>query len=109
MSQPWFEKRVCSGNTAIVAQRRPVGGLCTDTLATALPDPRRADVRRSWECAFLNRTNRFFADKRSQLNTRAGGVSPPWDVLGMRTRNAEIQRVAVAIVVCDQRQADAGL
>jgi hypothetical protein len=29
-------------------------------------------------------------------NTRAGGVSPPWDVLGMRTRNAEIQRVAVA-------------
>jgi hypothetical protein len=77
VSQPWFEKRACSGNTAIVAQRRPVGGLCTDTLATALPDPRRADARRSWECAFVHRTNRFFADKRSQLNTRAGGRKPP--------------------------------
>jgi hypothetical protein len=152
--------------------------------------PRRADARRSCEPAFVHRTNRFFAGKRSHCNksggasaprgmfsvceletwkpsalrlqtwfptgggltpvagrkrpqlqlryqthggltpaalvnlrsciakivfspanvrtaTRAGGVSPPWDVLGMRTRNVETQRVAVADVVSDRRRADA--
>jgi hypothetical protein len=37
VSQPWFWKRERSGWIAIVAQRRPVGGLCTDTVAIALP------------------------------------------------------------------------
>jgi hypothetical protein len=31
--------------------------------------------------AFVHRKNRFFADKRSRSNTRAGGVSPPWELL----------------------------
>jgi hypothetical protein len=57
---------------------------------------------------FVHRKNRFFAGKHSHCNVRAGGVNPPWDVLGMRTRNAEIQRVAVATVVSDQRRANAG-
>jgi len=69
--------------------------------------PRRADTRRSCEPAFVHRKNRFLpANVRTA--TRAGGVSPPWDVIGMRTRNAEIQRVAVATVVSDQGRADAG-
>jgi hypothetical protein len=29
--------------------------------------------------AFGHRKNRFFADKRSRSDTRAGGVSPPWE------------------------------
>jgi hypothetical protein len=43
-----------------------------------MTEPRRADARRSCERAFVHRKNRFFADKRSRSNTRAGGVSPPW-------------------------------
>jgi hypothetical protein len=49
-----------------------------------------------------------FSPANVRTAPRAGGVSPPWDVLGMRTRNAEIQRVAVATVVSDQQRADAG-
>jgi hypothetical protein len=37
VSQPWFWKHARSGWIAIVAQRRPVGGLCTNTAAVALP------------------------------------------------------------------------
>jgi hypothetical protein len=116
------------------ASRRTVLDFCDSPL---YHPPRRADTRRSWECAFVHRTNRFFPDKRSHCTKSGGrkppvgyktplqiataflqqsargqpgatGVSPPWDVLGMRTRNAEIQRVAVANVVSDQRQVDAG-
>jgi hypothetical protein len=29
--------------------------------------------------AFVHRKNRFFAGRRSYTNTRAGGVSPPWE------------------------------
>jgi hypothetical protein len=38
--------------------------------------PRRTHARRSCEPAFVHRKNRFFADKRSHSNVRAGGVSP---------------------------------
>jgi hypothetical protein len=31
------------------------------------------------EHAFVHREYRFFADKRPRSNTRAGGVSPPWE------------------------------
>jgi hypothetical protein len=41
--------------------------------------PRRADARRSCERAFVHRKNRFFADTRAHCETRAGGVSPPWE------------------------------
>jgi hypothetical protein len=62
---------------------------------TRFANPRRAHARRSCECAFVHRKNRFLpADVRSA--TRAGGVSPPWDVFGMGTRNVENQRLAVA-------------
>jgi hypothetical protein len=43
--------------------------------------------------------NRFLAGKRSHC-TKSGGRKPPWDVLGMRTRNAEIQCIAIADAVC---------
>jgi hypothetical protein len=160
--QPWFP--TSDGLTLVPGRKRP-------QLQLRYAHPRRADARRSCECAFVHRKNRFFAGKRSHCNvraggvsppvecaphtssrrrnsshrrrtcdlqthggltpaalvhvrsciakivfspanvrsaTRAGGVSPPWDVLGMRTRNAEIQRVAVANVVSDQRRANAG-
>jgi hypothetical protein len=35
-------------------------------------------ARRSCECAFVHRKNRFFADKNVRTATRAGGVNPPW-------------------------------
>jgi hypothetical protein len=37
VSQPWFWKRARSGWIAIVARRRLVGGLRTDTVAIAVP------------------------------------------------------------------------
>jgi hypothetical protein len=49
-----------------------------------------------------------FSPANVRTATRAGGVSPPWDVLGMRTRNVEIRRIAVATVVSDRQAADAG-
>jgi hypothetical protein len=64
--------------------------------------------RRSCECAFLHRKKSFFSPANVRTATRAGGVSPPWDVLGMRTRNVETQRVAVANAVSDRRRANDG-
>jgi hypothetical protein len=62
--------------------------------------PRRADARRSsWACVCASK-NSFFAGRRSHTNTRAGGVSPPWNTLRMRTRNGQIHRFAVADAVC---------
>jgi hypothetical protein len=49
-----------------------------------------------------------FSPANVRTAPRAGGVSPPWDVLGMRTRNVEIRRMAVATVVSDRQAADAG-
>jgi hypothetical protein len=61
---------------------------------TRFANPRRAHARRSCACALAHRKNpRIFLTDRTRRAPRAGGVSPPWDVLGMRTRNAEIQRV----------------
>jgi hypothetical protein len=76
VSQPWFRKHAYSGNIAIVAHGRPAGCLSTNTVATALPDPRQAHARRSCERAFLHRKNRFFADKCSHCN-KSGGRKPP--------------------------------
>jgi hypothetical protein len=78
VSQPWFRKRACSSNTAMVARRRPVSGLCTNTVAIALPyhggltpaAPDRMCVRASQKSLFFGR--------RAHRETRAGGVSPPW-------------------------------
>jgi folate-dependent phosphoribosylglycinamide formyltransferase PurN len=166
-------QRVAVAN-AVSDQRQAGVGRWTkaSAIATALPNPRRADARRSSECAFLHRKNRFspanvrtapgargvsppwcgsrlcsgkrnhsakitrrcrcvfryhgglmptalvnlrsciaqivFSPANVRTATRAGGVSPPWDVLGMRTRNVETQRVAVANAVSDQRRANAG-
>jgi hypothetical protein len=50
VSQPWFRKHARSGNTSIVAQRRPGSRLYANTVATALPHPRRADAGR-WKKA----------------------------------------------------------
>jgi hypothetical protein len=38
--------------------------------------------------AFVHRKNRFFAGKRSHCNTRAGGVSPPWQLLTRMQRQS---------------------
>jgi hypothetical protein len=46
VNQPWFRKHAYSGNIAIVAHGRPAGCLSTNTVATALPDPRRVDAAR---------------------------------------------------------------
>jgi hypothetical protein len=77
------------------------------TLADAVCEPRRADARRSfWACVCASK-NSFFAGRRSYTNTRAGGVSPPWNALRMWNRNAEVHRIAVADAVCEPRRADA--
>jgi hypothetical protein len=55
------------------ASRRTVLDFCDSPL---YHPPRRADTRRSWECAFVHRTNRFFPDKRSHC-TKSGGRKPP--------------------------------
>jgi hypothetical protein len=79
VSQPWFRKRACSSNTAMVARRRPVGGLCTNTVAIALPyHGGLTPAALVTGCAFVHRKNRFFAGRRAHCETRAGGVSPPW-------------------------------
>jgi hypothetical protein len=84
----------------------PVAERTRPQLQLRYSHPRRADARRSCARAFVHRKNRF-SPANVRTAPRAGGVSPPWDVLGMRSRNAEIQRVAVANVVSDQRRANA--
>ena len=85
-------------------------GRCTvrDFCATAFGSPYHGGLT---PAALVNVRSRIakivFSPADIRTATRAGGVSPPWDVLGMRSRNAEIQRVAVATVVSDQRRANA--
>jgi hypothetical protein len=96
VSQPWFRKRACNSNTAIVAQGRPADRPYTivhTRIRTATQERRcrpannplvryhtHGGLTPAALCgrAFVHRKNRFFAGKRSHCNTRAGGVSPPW-------------------------------
>ena len=74
-----------------------------------MTEPRRAHARRSCERAFVHRKSRFFAARRPHRNTRAGGVSPPWYVFGMRTRLRQSgalplqTRFATPLVFCTRR------
>jgi hypothetical protein len=84
VSQPWFRKRACSGNTTIVAQgRRPytnavavafrADGTLRSVRRTMLQysvgiTPRRANARRSCERAFAYRKNRHFLGDRTPCN-----------------------------------------
>jgi|GEM_PF-5896980 len=77
VSQPWFRKHACSSNTAMVARRRPVGGLCTNTVAIALPyhgglTPAALDQM----CVCASQKS-FFFGRRAHSETRAGGRKPP--------------------------------
>jgi hypothetical protein len=133
-----FEKRTCSGDIAIVAQGRLAGRLYSNTVAMALPHHGGLTPAALVPASHGRRTLRGFRGTalgspdhggltpaalvnlrwctaqivfwpaNVRTATRAGGVSPPWDALGMRTRNVETQRVAVANAVSDQRRANAG-
>jgi hypothetical protein len=75
--------------------------------AIGITQPRRADARRSCERAFLHRERRYFHGERTPFTAPgAGGVSPPWDLLGMRTRNGQNHRIATADAVCNPQRAD---
>jgi hypothetical protein len=73
------------GLTPVAGRKRPQSQL-------RYSHPRRTDARRSCECAFVHRKNRFFAGRHSQPHTRAGSVSPPWvrycDCIGVREHTA---------------------
>jgi hypothetical protein len=45
--------------------------------------------------------------RRPYMQPRAGGVSPPWNTLRMRTRNGQIHRIAAADAVSKPRRVDA--
>jgi hypothetical protein len=57
--------------------------------------------------AFVHRRNRFFAGGRSHRSTRAGGVSPPWYVFGMRTRLRQSGALPLQTRFATPRRADA--
>jgi hypothetical protein len=65
--QPWFP--TSGGLTRVAGRKRP-------QLQLRYSHPRRAGVRRSCECAFLHRKNRFFAGRHSHC-TKSGGRKPP--------------------------------
>jgi hypothetical protein len=74
--------------TAIHTRTHTVGGLPDNrarVYANVFPRPRRAHARRSFSACVCASKKPFFAGRHSHRNTRAGGVSSPWCVLGMRT------------------------
>jgi hypothetical protein len=70
VSQPWFWKHARSGWIAIVAQRRPVGGLCTNTVAIALP------YHGGLTPAALESSSRYSRDICSLCTVRAAQCGP---------------------------------
>jgi hypothetical protein len=80
--QPWFP--TSAQLTRVAGRKRP-------QLQLRYSHPRRADARRSCECAFVHRKNRHFSPTVHR-EPRAGGVSPPWvrycDSTGVREHTA---------------------
>jgi hypothetical protein len=77
VSQPWFRKRACSSNTAIVAHGRPADRPYTNAVAVTLPNSRRAYARRSlWACVCASQKS-FFRRQTFALQHKSGGRQPP--------------------------------
>jgi hypothetical protein len=68
--QPWYGKRMCGAKRKQCAK---AGHRCKREF-----DPRRADARRSCECAFLHRKRRCSSGRRTPFHAPgAGGRKPP--------------------------------
>jgi hypothetical protein len=128
--------RRADGRPPLLIVCAPVGAQCLIfTLRRSCRRPRRAYARRLWICVCATQKSPFLrhtvvvaapgaggVSPRGKLSlssariallqwrpyTRsgAGGVSPPWNTLRMRTRNGQIHRIAVADAVCNPRQAE---
>jgi hypothetical protein len=99
VSQPWRTIGSCVVN--VITPRKPLA------VAGAVTEPRRADARRSFWARVCASKKSFFADERALCNARAGGVSPPWYVLGMRTRLRESHALPLQTRFAHPRRADA--
>jgi hypothetical protein len=88
--QTWFP--TSAGLTPVAGRKRP-------QLQLRYSHPRRAHARRSCECAFLHRKNRFFADKRSHCNKSGGRKPPVGNKTPLQIATAYLRRYAPAAAV----------
>ena len=92
--------------TAIHTRTHTVGGLPNNrarVYANVFPSPRRAHARRSFSACVCASKKPFFAGRQSHRNTRAGGVSSPWETK-RAADGVHLRRPAV----CGTRYARAG-
>jgi hypothetical protein len=93
VSSPW--------HVSILVRQERLGA------AGAIPEPRRADTRRSCERAFVHPECRYFSADRHRA-PGAAGVSQPWATIGWRVVNVitRRKRIAIAGAVAEPRRAD---